>query len=232
METKKGERNMEWDVKEMAVSNAPKRQVYGRGKVWLMEDTMSREEKIQAIDDYTGGQMSRLLSVINTFEKEKDTLKKSSCGIIKAVSLNAWLRRHPCDSISDGEIHILGLNRSFQGYDHMRSGFEFYHDLTDEVFHHLLCKMERDEREYYRKNDKRCILCRKVENHPLFGFFGNRLHLIISSRDGILAENEEPLSVPQLKYLADEMDKLQTKMNKDIVESCDGFAAVSEKRRG
>ena len=92
--------------------------------------------------------------------------------------------------------------------------------------------MEQDEQKYYRENDERCILCRKVENHPLFGFFGNRLHLIISSRDGILAENEEPLSVPQLKYLADEMDKLQTKMNKDIVESCDGFAAVSEERRG
>lgn len=223
---------MEWDVKEMAVSNAPKRQVYGRGKVWLMEDTMPKEEKIQAIDDYTGGQMSRLLSVINTFEKEKDTLKKSSCGIIKAVSLNAWLRRHPCDSISDGEIYILGLNRSLQGYDHMRSGFEVYNDFVDEVFHHLLYKMEQDEQKYYRENDERCILCRKVENHPLFGFFGNRLHLIISSRDGILAENEEPLSVPQLKYLADEMDKLQTKMNKDIAESCDGFAAVSEERRG
>ena len=219
---------MEWDVKEMAVSNAPKRQVYGRGKVWLMEDTMPEEEKIQAIDDYTGGQMSRLLSVIDTFEKEKDTLKKGGSGIIKTVSLNAWLRRHPCDRISDGEIYILGLSRSFQRYNCMQSGFEFYHDFTDEVFHHLLCKMEQYEQKYYRENDERCILCRKVENHPLFGFFGSRLHLIISSRDGILTEKEEPLSAPQLEYLVGKMDEVQAVVDRAVEEACDGFAAAKQ----
>jgi len=212
----------------MAVSNAPKKQVYGRIYAWLMEDTISREEKIQTIDDYTGGKMSRLLNVIDAFEKEKNSFPKDSFGYIKPASLNEWLRRHPCDTISDGEIYILDLSRSLEEYDRMRSGFEIYDDIVDEVFHKLLYRMEQEEQEYFYEHDERCILCRKVKNHPLFGFFGNRLHLIISSRDGILAGNEEPLSVPQLKYLADEMDKLQAKMDKDIAESCDGFVKINE----
>lgn len=212
----------------MAVSNAPKKQVYGRIYAWLMEDTISREEKIQTIDDYTGGKMSRLLNVIDAFEKEKNSFPKDSFGYIKPSSLNEWLRRHPCDTISDGEIYILDLSRSLDEYDRTRTGFEIYDDIVDEVFHHLLYRMEQEEQEYYYKNDERYILCRKVKTHPLFDFFKDRLHLTISSRDKTLAGNEKPLSVPQLKYLADEMDKLQAKLDKDIAESYDGFAKINE----
>lgn len=212
----------------MAVSNAPKKQVYGRIYAWLMEDTISREEKIQTIDDYTGGKMSRLLNVIDAFEKEKNSFPKDSFGYIKPSSLNEWLRRHPCDTISDGEIYILDLSRSLDEYGRTRTGFEIYDDIVDEVFHHLLYRMEQEEQEYYYKNDERCILCRRVKAHPLFGFFKDRLHLTISSRDRTLAGNEKPLSIPHLKYLADEMDKLQAKLNKDITESCDGFAKINE----
>lgn len=199
----------------MAVSKAPT----DKNGIWDMEYTTTREEKIRIIDEYTNGEMSHVLDVINVFEEEKDILKTDSHGNIKNVSIKAWLRKHPCESIIDGEIRILGLKRQFRKYGEKHPAYDYHHDLVDETFHKLLYDLEQKEKIYYRTNDERRKLCEEFVGHPLAGFFKSEIHIRISNIDGLTSQDGKPLSIAQIRYLVNEMNQTQKNVEEIIKEA-------------
>lgn len=165
----------EWKVEEMALTNNHTDVYSGRYKVTLYtcENSVSRDDKIAFVDSKTDGKLSYLLSLIEKFNSDKDSLPKKDSMFgdpeVKTTSLKAWIKRndtkYPQNVIDDwfkyGKYSILGCERNIQS--NRKGDYDYYDDLVDEVFRRQLMKCEEDERKYFREHDEYSILEKKFE---------------------------------------------------------------------
>ena len=170
----------EWKVEEMALMNNHADVHNGRCKitVYACEDSVSREDKIAFVDGMTDGKLSYLLSLIEKFNADKESLPMDNWGYIKTVSLKAWIKRNDTkysqkvidDYYHYGKYNLLGCERDITM--ECNGEYDYYDDLVDEVFRRQLMECEKEERKYFDEHDEYSILKKRyiIIQHLAFIF--------------------------------------------------------------
>ena len=139
----------EWKVEEMKLMNGNATKI-GNIKLYDYESILRDEDKIAFVDSMQDGKLSYILSIIDKFEKEKDSLPKDKYGYVKTVSLKAWLKRNDTGydrPIFDnwyhhGEYSLLGGKRNLNVLYYSKPPYDYYYDFIDECFHRQLIECE------------------------------------------------------------------------------------------
>lgn len=212
---KEGLKMFEWKVEEMALMNNHADVYNGRYKtnVYACENSVSREDKIAFVDSMQDGKLSYLLSLIEKFSEEKDSLphKETVFGgsEVKTVSLKSWINRNDkkyTRPIIDkrynyGKYNILGCERYIQTGN--KGIYDYYEDLVDEVFHRQLMKCEAEEQKYFSEHDEYSILKNKFRNRNHHTTFGVNIRDWSSGRLTVADDNdnERDITIDELKEL-------------------------------
>lgn len=165
----------EWKVEEMALMNNHADVYNGRYKVdvYACENSVSREDKIAFVDSMQDGELSYLLSLIEKFNTEKDSLPQKQALFgeteVKTVSLKAWIKKndtkYSCPIIDNdyqyGKYNIIGCERNIQ--NSYKGTYDYYDDLVNEVFRRQLMKCEAEEQKYFSEHDEYSILKKQFE---------------------------------------------------------------------
>lgn len=156
----------EWKVEDMVLMNNS--YSIGRLKCYNCMTKVSREDKITFVDSMTDGKLSYILSLLDKFQEDKNSLPKQTSVFgdksVKTVSLKAWIKRNDTkysrpvidDWYHYGMFNILGSNRSIQ--TNHKGVYDTYEDLVDEAFYRQLKKCEEEERKYFLEHDEYSVL--------------------------------------------------------------------------
>ena len=217
----------EWKVEDMVLMNQ-KGGIYvgySNKKIYDCERSTTIEDKIAFVDSKQDGKLSYILSLIDKFEKDKDTLPKTNTSFgkekIKTVSLKAWIKRNDTkygkpiidDWYHYGQFYFLGVERDIQ--TNKRNTYDIYEDLVDEVFHRQLEECEREERKYFLEHDEYSVLKTKFRNyHDIYNTsFG--VHIGISSDGSIYVYDEDydtkrEITKEELNIMLDKYKQLES----------------------
>lgn len=217
----------EWKVEDMALLNESGRIFLGKEKIYICESTVPREDKIAFVDSLQDGKLSYILSLIEKFKKERESLPKDKWNNVKTVSLKAWIKKNDTKyamSIIDdchhyGKFCILGTERWITN-DH-RGRYDTYDDLVDEVFHRQLKKCEKKENEYFLEHDEYSILKEKLRNKRYDTTFGVNISFWGNGKICIYDENnnERDITIDELKYLLSKYEELDEFVRKITEET-------------
>lgn len=219
----------EWKVEEMELMNEKGGIFLGKEKIFDCESKTSREDKIAFVDSMTDGKLSYLLSLIEKFESEKETLPKDSFDNVKTVSLKAWVKRNDTkydrpiidDWYHYGKYTILGAERYIQS--NSKGHYETYEDLVDECFHRQLLKCKNEEEKYFAEHDEYSILRKEVreksgQHGTTFG-----VHIIFCSGGQLLVadnnDNDRDITLDELKELLTKYEQLDALVEKLTAET-------------
>lgn len=165
----------EWKVEEMKLMNNHNDNYVGRYKtnVYSCESSVSREDKIAFVDSMQDGKLSYILSLIEKFNADKESLPKKDGMFrepeVKTTSLKAWIKRNDTKYerplidawFKHGKYNILGCERNIQ--NSRKGTYDYYEDLVDEVFRRQLMECERKEEKYFSEHDEYSILKAKFK---------------------------------------------------------------------
>ena len=216
----------EWRVEEMRLRN--ERQHFN--KVYDLEYNISREDKIAFVDQMQDGKMSCLLNLIGKYNQDASSLPKDKNGIVKTVSLKAWIRRNDKKNVVDidyntGSIRLLQCRRRIQHPNGLNS-YDVHDDLVDELFHRQLIECRIMEDSYFKKHDEYEILKEKFRNREYGTTFGVNISECSNGRILVYKENEDAstaiwnnkdvrdITVEELKELLDKYDQLDKLVEK------------------
>lgn len=163
----------EWKVEEMKLMNNHNDIYVGKYKanVYSCESSVSRDDKIVFVDSMQDGKLSYILSLIEKFNADKESLPKKDSVFgepkVKTTSLKAWIKRNDTkyerplidDWFKYGKYNILGCERDIQ--NSYKGTYDYYEDLVDEVFRRQLMECERKEEKYFSEHDERSVLEKK-----------------------------------------------------------------------
>lgn len=211
----------EWRVEEMRLRN--ERQHFN--KVYDLEYNVSREDKIAFIDQMQDGKMSCLLDLIGKYNKDASSLPKDKSGIVKTVSMRAWIKRNDKKNVVDidyntGSIRLLQCRRRIQ-YPNGAKSYDVHDDLVDELFHRQLVECRRMEDSYFREHDEYEILKEKFRNSKHNTTFGVHISSWSTGRICVVGEDdkERDITIEELKELLDKYDQLDKFIEKLIAET-------------
>ncbi len=223
----------EWKAEEMVLMNNHADVYNGRYKttVYTCEGSVSREDKIAFVDRMTDGKLSYLLSLIEKFNADKDSLPKKDSMFgepeVKTTSLKAWVKRndtkYPQNVIDDwynyGKYNLLGCERNIQS--NTKGTYDYYDDLVDEIFHRQLIECEREEQKYFHEHDEYSILKKKFrEKYDQYRTsFGVR---IVTGSCGVCVGNGEvhrDITIDELKELLSKYEQIDALVEKITEET-------------
>ena len=222
----------EWKIEDMALLNEKDVVFLGKEKIYNCEQEVSREDKIAFVDSLQDGKLSYLLSLIEKFNEEKESLPKDSYGNVRTVSLKAWIKRNDTkynrpildDYFHYGSYSILGVTRWITNDN--KGGYDIYDDLVDEVFHRQLKECKKAEYKYFLEHDEYSILKEKFRNRNYGTTFGvnivnssdGKIYVYEDNNDSFFDDKKREITIEELKYLLekyDELDKLVEKITKE-----------------
>lgn len=218
----------EWKVEEMKLMNNHN-DIYGgtyKTNVYSCESSVSRDDKIVFVDSMQDGKLSYILSLIEKFNADKESLPKKDSMFgepeVKTTSLKAWIKRNDTkyerplidDWFKYGKYNILGCERNIQ--NSYKGTYDYYEDLVDEVFRRQLMECERKEEKYFSEHDERSILEKKF-NEKL-NQYGTTFGADIWTGTGGVqvgdSDKMRKLTIDELKELLSKYEKLDELVEK------------------
>lgn len=217
---------MNYKVDELKFMNMKKVPIYvsnprlrGGLHIFQIEDQLNEEEKLQFIDLMKGGIGTYLLTVIQKWEDEKDTLPKDNFGHPKTVSKKAWLKRNDPKKLIDnnykpGNYHLFGTKfnglslicpTTDYGYsmEHTKKGIihQWFHDLCEELM--------RGEQKFFQENDPKQIKLTKVRE------YGEKYHIFFDNLDlnDIIWNHKTDISEDSLDKFIKAYEELEKQIN-------------------
>ena len=188
--------------------------------VYNCEKTVSREDKIAFCDLHTDNAVTIILTLVEKFEKDKETMPKDTWGRVKTVSLKAWLNKNDVNHYVDNDWHYGEIGFRIEGeyvkfrniYDFSRKGaYDCHEDFVDEVFHRALCVCRKLEVKYFNEHDEYSILMKRVENVCSGRTFG--LSIVTGTQGLRLANGDSDdyrrFTKEELEAILDMNDQLQ-----------------------
>lgn len=222
----------EWKVEEMALMKNHEDVYRGRYKTTLYacENSVSMEDKIAFVDSKTDGKLSYLLSLIEKFNVDKDSLPKKNSMFgepeVKTTSLKAWIKRNDTkysqklidDWFKYGKYNLLGCERNIQS--NTKGTYDYYDDLVDEIFHRQLIECEREEQKYFHEHDEYSILKKRYREKNYDTTFGVHIRDWSTGRLTVADDNdnERDITIDELKELLskyEQLDALVEKLTKE-----------------
>lgn len=207
----------EWKVEDMILMKD--NYMLGKEKHYLCEQKVSREDKIAFVDKMLDGKLSYILSLIEKFQEDADSMPKDQYGYVKTVSLKAWVRKNDTkyprpiidNNYSYGNYNLLGCSRNI-GINY-KGTWDTYEDLVDEVFYRQLKKCEVEEIEYFEEHDEYSILKKRLRKqigtyNVYFGLnigFSSDNNIYIYSENG---KDKRKINIDEIKELLSKYDQL------------------------
>lgn len=157
-----------------------------------------------------------VLSLIDLFRSEQDTIKKDKDGYFKTISLIGWIKRNNAQQYFDTQYRYGSLRKYHDGshnfyLDQMVKDDERA-DFINRVFLLKLIELREKELEYWFDHDEYTLLKRRWENEHItnFGvsiaFCSNGQILIRDTED---ESREREITIDELKQLLEMNDKLK-----------------------
>lgn len=217
----------EWKVEDMVLLNQNGGIFLGKEKIYDCEHKVSREDKIAFVDSIHDGKLSYILSLIEKFKEDKESLPKDQWGNVKTVSLKAWIKKNDTkygrplidDWYHYGKFNLLGMDRyiTYDGTYDGKGTWDTYDDLVDEVFHRQLKECEKKEKEYFLTHDEYSILKQKLRDRNYHTTFG--VHIGFCSDGEIYVydndhERRRPITIEELKELLFKYEQLDALVEK------------------
>lgn len=203
-----------WKVEDLALKKDKERQ--GRlFRVFSVEYSISRDDKISFIDSKTGGQMSELLEIYNKFQKEQETIKRGVDGLFKENSLKAWYNKNAGSlQWSDYTFEFYGIFKNRKIYSLMHKGmYDQYEDIVDQAFHNLLNNLYQEEIQYFLSHDEYSVLSRKLLDSRVFSLLGFDYWHGSSGIGKSVNGKMVKYSIEELRYLVETCEKFEEKIN-------------------
>lgn len=191
--------------------------------VFEIEKQLTREEKLAYMDKVGNGALSAAIQLAEKFEKEKDTIKKTSWGNLNQGSLKAWFKRNTkgtplrVSEYSDFEVNGLYSRRSATSLL-KQNAYDTHADLIDEEFHRYLWIRENEEVRWFKQHDEYTILANKLAGSTLMGLLGiSYWHGTSGMGRGTYKTNDKsankPFTLEELQFL----DKACTELD-DVIK--------------
>lgn len=167
-----------WDVKDMKLLKTKQNSGIYIGREYIFPEvlSLSREDKIQFIDNQKDGLMSYILFLFNKWDDDYDNLPKDSIGNVRTSALFDWICQN--DTRNDvgsskpiinrgyylGRIDVLGLERKIT-LKNNKSSCDTFDDIVDEIFFRILKSCLEQEEKYFRSTDIYEIAKSKILNY-------------------------------------------------------------------
>lgn len=189
---------------------------------YAVESITDINDKINFVDCMQDGKLGSIIKTVKKYNNEAADLKRDTNGIIKSVSMKAWIKRstQPGMFTWSGKASLLGCDFCLG----MRKGIsmEELHDFVDRVFHKQLEMCEQEEFTYSLQRDSHFQMTERVyEGWKTRGTaFGADLSFTIrhggpsgsAMLPSISVNGEDgksrPITYSELKLLSDEYDRL------------------------
>lgn len=210
----------EWKVEELKLFNEKCKTYLRKERIYDCENQLTKEEKIEFVDKLNNGKLSYILSLIEKFNIDKNSMKKDDWGNIKTNSLKAWVKKNDTkydrpiidNSYKYGKYYILGCERYI--YSNNKGSYDLYDDLVDEVFHRQLKECELQEKKYFKEHDEYSILKSRLENYSYFYKTHDfNIHISYCSDGNIYIcddnKNERKITLEECKILIGQYEKLE-----------------------
>lgn len=213
---------MKWNVEEMKLMNEKCQRFIGNERIFACE-SISREEKIEMIDEYNKGKMTYFLALVEKFQNDKSSLPQTWYGSVKTISLIAWLKRNDDRKLVDikyttGEIRFLGTTRYIYNFD-SKNMYDIYENIIDECFHRMLISLEREEKKYFLENDEYSVLKKQLSGNENYYRTTFGVPLSFSSSGEIKVydiegKNSREITIDEVKLLLSKYDELEKVIEK------------------
>ena len=198
---------------------------YNRDHKYSITRELTDGEKIDIIKQHDKRFMP-VLDLADKFQKEKDTIKKTSDGSFNLVSYRAWLKRNDPKEIIASTHHLgkvfnytTGL---FGGYYIATLGEpQNRQEFINKVFNDLLSKLRGAEFEYFLDHDEYTVLksqlqkCKHSFGVPLV--YCSDLRILITDKN---SGNERDITLEELKTLI-AMNKQVDDFVAELAAKCD-----------
>lgn len=198
---------------------------YNRDHKYSIARELTDGEKVDIISQHDKHLMP-VLDLADKFQKEKDTIKKTSDGKINSVSYRAWLKRNDPKEIIASTYHLgkvfnysAGL---FGGYYIATLGEpQNRQDFINKVFDDLLSKWRVAEFEFFLDHDEYSVLKSQLRNcNHLFGVpivYCSDLRILIADKN---SDKERDITLKELKTLI-AMNKQVDDFVAELAAKCD-----------
>lgn len=223
-----------WNVEELKLRNeVGNNHLYDRDFIFKIENEISKEDKIEFINNMYDGKLDYILELFHKFTIDKKSMPKDDWGKVKTVSLKAWIKRNDKkynnriidDWYNYGKITFVGCERWIQhdDFESKATLYDTHNDYIDEIFHRILFNCLRKENDYFEQHDEYEVLKEKFRNkngryHTTFG-----LHIAVwsSGRICIVKEDvERDITIDELKWIICQYDKLDELVESITSEAC------------
>lgn len=147
---------------------------FGDYKPFSIENKLSKEEKIEIIDKYSDGLATYMLTIINKWNDEKDSLPKDSWGYPKTISKKAWIKRNDQKKIIDNEYRIgdywmfgskfKDLSIQCPTTEYGRNMEHTGQHVVNQWFYDFCYKQLQEEQKWFKEHDSKQIKITQVKN--------------------------------------------------------------------
>lgn len=219
----------EWKVEDMILLNQKGGIFIGTDKIYDCENKTSREDKIAFVDSLQDGKLTYILSLVEKFEKESESMPRNQWGSIKTVSLKAWIKRNDDRKILDdlykyGNIRFLG-GRNIECIS-LRGDYDTHKDYVDEVFHRQLKECEKMEYKYFLEHDEYSILKQKFRDRNYHTTFGVNIAecsdgkiYICKDKDDFYDSEHREITIEELKEILAKFEQVDALVKKITAET-------------
>lgn len=153
---------------------------------FIIENTMTLDEKITFINDQTDGIATYLIDLFTKWKNEKDNLPQTADGEPKTVSKKAWFRKHDTSKMIHDDYartyHLLGTTYTELSLvcPTAKYGAQLAYTgehIAHQWFHDLLKKLYREEKAYFESIDPVSIKLKTVKE------LGSRYTVVFNSHE-------------------------------------------------
>lgn len=196
--------------------------------IFQIENELTREEKIEIMDEMKEGVVSWLLGFINGWEKEKERLLKEQPVYSHATLKVNWLRENtPCGFINSHRFENAGSYRLFKNnftdlsLECPLTGFEESMeysggDIVDQWFHDFCNELYLKEDEYFEKTNPQGIKLKEVRDKFLkyhIYFDENEINEIGSKGKKDVPEERLDKYIEAFSELEEKIKEISTRFN-------------------
>lgn len=213
------------NMKKIAVYKSSPRYTNGMS-IFEIENELTREEKIELMDEMRDDIASYMLNIIKKWEDEKEELPKDNYGYVKTVSKKAWIKRNdPLNIVNIKYIESLGsyymFKNEFKGLSlecpSTEYGYSMEHtggDIVDQWFHDFCSALYLEEKKYFEKTDTKEIKLAEVKEK----FLKYHIYFDEIEINDIGYNGKKDVSEERLDEYIKAFDKLEEKIKEISIE--------------
>jgi hypothetical protein len=162
-------------VENLFFKNMSRAITIGNYKYFSIESDLAEEEKVEILDKYSDGLATYMISLINKWNNEKDSLPKDQWNDPKSVSKNAWIKKNDTKKIIYISYNQAISYNMFGGkhktLDTICGTMEYSHNMAytgnsiiNQWFYDFCETQLKKEQQWFKENDPKQIKLKQLKD--------------------------------------------------------------------